>query len=72
MTAVIQTTQISLTTDEPMMDITNPQANIEVQLSDNRQVLWVNIGGICRLRICRIGDHRIHFVGPAPNTLAQV
>lgn len=65
----VPTTQISLITDEPFLDITNPQSDIEIELRADRQVLWVNVGGICRLRICRIGDHRIHITGPAPDRI---
>lgn len=65
-----ETTQISLTTNEPFLDITNPLADIEISIREDRQVLWVNVGGICRLRINRIGNQRIHITGPAPDQSA--
>ncbi len=34
-----------------MLDITRPD-NVEVQFSANGLTLWVNVDGICRLRIC--------------------
>ena len=35
-----------------MLDITKPQA-VEVIIDDNRNVLHVNVDGICILRICQ-------------------
>lgn len=63
----IATTQISLTIDEPFLDITNPLADIEITVREDRQVIWVNVGEVCRLRICKIGNQRIHITGPAPD-----
>lgn len=33
-----------------MIDITNPE-EVEVVLRQDRRVLWVNIDGVCRLRV---------------------
>ena len=40
-----------------MVDITHPEAEVEILYNaDNPSggVLWVNVDGICRLRICQI------------------
>lgn len=65
----MQTTQISLTTDEPFLDITNPLSDIEISIREDRQVLWVNVGGVCRLRINRIGNQKIHIIDPEPDNM---
>lgn len=44
--------QISFEKIEPMLDITAPDRGVEVVISST--VLWINVDGICRLRICRI------------------
>ena len=36
-------------------DITAPDI-VEVKLREDKKVLWVNVYGICVLRICRIKD----------------
>jgi hypothetical protein len=46
------------TYDDGMLDITAPDGPVEVKLREDRQVLWVNINGKCRLRVCRI-DHEV-------------
>ena len=35
------------------LDITEPQLPVEV-LTDDKGVLWVNVGPVCVVRICRI------------------
>lgn len=35
-----------------MIDITAPEIEVEVAFTDS--VLWVNIDGLCRLRVCQI------------------
>jgi hypothetical protein len=48
--------QISLSDDSivgPQLDITAPEM-VQVQLRDDGKVLWVNVDGVCRLRISRI------------------
>lgn len=37
-----------------MIDIADPTMTVEVKISHQGDVLWVNIGPICCLRICRI------------------
>lgn len=47
---------ISLSDDQatgPQLDITAPD-NVEVLLREDGKVLWVNVDGVCRLRICRV------------------
>jgi hypothetical protein len=48
----------------PMIDITEPNADIEFLVKNDKQVVWVNVGGVCRLRICRIGQNKIILSGP--------
>jgi hypothetical protein len=36
-----------------LVDITGP-THVEVLLREDRSVLWINVDGICRLRICKI------------------
>jgi hypothetical protein len=43
----------------PMTDITAP-ALVQVEVSKDRTVLWVNVDGFCRLRICRIHALEVH------------
>lgn len=38
-----------------MLDITAPQV-IEVEVREDGKVLWINIDGICRLRVCQINE----------------
>lgn len=44
-----------------MLDITMPMHSVEVQISGDR--LWVNVDGICLLRICQIPDISVEFMG---------
>jgi hypothetical protein len=46
------------TYDDGMLDITAPDGPVEVKVREDRQVLWVNINGKCRLRVCQI-DHEV-------------
>jgi hypothetical protein len=38
-----------------MLDITAPTL-VEVQVRRDGRVLWVNVDGACKLRICQIGE----------------
>lgn len=40
--------------DGQMLDITAPKL-VQVQVSNNGR-LWVNVDGVCRLRVCKAGD----------------
>lgn len=40
------------------VDLTAPEL-VEVELNHDGTVLWVNVDGICRLRICRFKKIRI-------------
>lgn len=46
---------------EEMIDATEPKS-VEVLLDENGKTLWVNIDGICRLKVKRIEE--IIFSGP--------
>lgn len=37
-----------------MLDITAPET-VEIQISNNGKVVWINIDGHCMVRACRIG-----------------
>ena len=39
--------------DEGMIDITAPEV-VEVCVKQDRKVVWINIDGVCKLRICQI------------------
>ena len=39
---------------ESQLDITAPINGVEIIFNEERRVLWVNIDGICVLRICQI------------------
>ena len=48
-------TEVSI--GKQMIDITQPELAVEVQIGPEAglgQVLWVNVDGLCRLRICQI------------------
>jgi hypothetical protein len=42
-----------VTWDGEMVDIAAP-VNVEVEVRGDQKVLWVNVDGVARLRICRI------------------
>ena len=48
--------------DPPMVDISNPD-RVEITVDADGKTVWVNVGGVCRLRACKISslaiaDHR--------------
>jgi hypothetical protein len=45
------------------LDVTAPQAGVEVQVSSDGKVLWVHVDGLTVLRICRIPDLAINDPG---------
>lgn len=45
--------KIPYTDEQEMLDITQPE-EVEVLVRADRKVLWVNVDGQCKLRICRI------------------
>jgi hypothetical protein len=44
----------SITITEEMIDITKPDHGVEVMIKNDGSVMWVNVDGVCRLRICRM------------------
>jgi hypothetical protein len=38
----------------PQLDITAPLHAVQIQIKHNSSVVWVNVDGVLRLRICRI------------------
>ena len=56
----VKTSQISVETGQfPSIDITGVEAGVEILHDQQRGVLWVNVDGICRLRICRLPSQPI-------------
>lgn len=39
---------------DAMLDITTPAQGIQVQISADRKTLWINIDGVCILRVSGI------------------
>jgi hypothetical protein len=35
------------------LDVTAPTEAVEVRLNETGTTLWVNVGGVCLLRVCR-------------------
>lgn len=54
----------------PSIDITAPQA-IEVLIRADGGVLWVNVDGICRLRICQIKEITLNDMRGIPSELPR-
>jgi hypothetical protein len=40
---------------ESHVDVTGAEL-VEVQINSNRDTMWVNVNGICLLRICKINN----------------
>jgi hypothetical protein len=36
------------------LDITAPNHSVQIEIREDGQVIWVNIDGVCALRVCRI------------------
>lgn len=48
----------------PMLDITEPDYKVEVEINAKGSVLWVNVDGFCCLRICKIKEPiKVNFIG---------
>ena len=44
--------------DLDMLDITAPN-HVEIEIKDDGKVVWINVDGICRCRLCRIGNLQV-------------
>jgi hypothetical protein len=54
----------------PMFDVTKPKlVEISVAEKSNGLVVWVNIDGVCRLRVCRLKPNRLTI--EVPNKFIQ-
>lgn len=53
--------QIVADGNNQMIDITAPKYEVEIAISKDYDgnVIWVNVDGICRLRICRVSSEII-------------
>lgn len=51
------------------MDITAPEGPVEIQIADSPtgQIIWVNLEGVCVLRVCRISAITLDDLRPSPN-----
>lgn len=45
-------------TDDQMIDITEPQ-EVEVLIREDHKTLWINVDGVCRLRVSHISKLQI-------------
>lgn len=36
-----------------LLDITGAE-HVEILIREDKKVIWVNVNGVCRLRVCRI------------------
>jgi hypothetical protein len=52
----------------PQVDITGPVHGVQIQYSGS--VLWVNVDGICRFRICQI-DVPVHVENQVAGTIEE-
>ena len=51
----MRTTVAKTVSDFDTLDVTGPTTGeVEVSIREDGRVLWVNVGGVCLLRICRI------------------
>ena len=48
------TYMVSEIEDIKQLDITAPKELVEIQIREDEKVIWVNVDGICCLRICQI------------------
>ena len=47
------------------LDLTAPDV-VQVQMNEEQTVLWVNVDGVCALRICQMKPGDITFDLPGP------
>lgn len=53
----------------PQIDITAPRVGVEISVRADGKVVWINVDGVCALRVCQIpdltiNDERQHERGP--------
>jgi hypothetical protein len=53
--------ELIVATKREMMDITAPEHGVVVSVRDDEKVLWVDVDGICVLRICQIPSGRLEI-----------
>lgn len=51
MKALLQPTQKEIA--DAFVDITEPAEGVEIAIDWSRRVIWVNVDGVCALRICK-------------------
>lgn len=56
-------TRIKEAREKMLTDVTNPEL-VDIRISGDGKVLWVNVDGICRLRACQIKVLKIYDERP--------
>jgi hypothetical protein len=56
----------------PQVDITGPEYGVQVSIRGDGDVLWVNVDGICALRICNIPVLSVHDERSANVSMADL
>lgn len=64
MKGLLRPTQMEIA--ENAIDITEPMHGVEIQVDWKRKVLWVNVDGVCALRVCRAPQ--IEYSPPTDDT----
>lgn len=54
-----------------MLDITAPKI-VEVLVRVDEKVLWVNVDGVCVLRVCQIPENGLHVDNPGSQVELEV
>lgn len=54
--------------DPFQLDITEPE-EVDIVIRDDGKVLWVNINGICRLRLCKIKTIKLYDLRSKKNAI---
>lgn len=50
----MKTEIIKLGEDMSQMDITAPEVGVDIQIKEDKSVIWISVDGVCVLRICQI------------------
>ena len=48
--------KFSFDPEQPFLDVTAPEHGVQVRMAKDGKVLWVDVDGVCVLRICRVPD----------------
>ena len=53
-----------------MLDITEPNYGVQIQVRGDKKVVWVHVDGATVLRICRISALEVEMMGDSTNSPA--